>query len=60
MSRMNLRGTDRESKKKILKKTKKKPSPVTSLRRLAGGWSQKEAHEFFESLKPFDEISKVM
>lgn len=60
MSRMKLRGADQETKKKILKKSKRKPSRATSLRKLAGGWSQKEADEFFESLEPFDEISKVM
>lgn len=58
MSRIKLRGTDQETKKKILKKTKKKPPPATSLRKLAGGWSRKEADEFFESLEPFDQISK--
>jgi len=55
---MKMRGMDQETKKKIPNKTKKKPPPATSLRKLAGGWSRKEADEFFETLEPFDQISK--
>jgi len=47
------------STKKIQKKSKKKSSPASSLRKLAGGWTKKEADEFLMSLEPFDHISKV-
>jgi hypothetical protein len=59
MSQMKLRGIDKEPKKKIRRKSKKKVSPGNSLRKLAGGWSRKEADEFLESLEPFDQVSKT-
>ena len=58
MSRMTLRGIDQEARDKILKKPKKKALPSNSLKTLAGGWSRKEADEFFESLEPFNSNSK--
>jgi len=59
MPQMKLRGIDKEPKKKIRRKSKKKVSPGNSLRKLAGGWSRKEADEFLESLEPFDQVSKT-
>jgi hypothetical protein len=39
----------------------KKQSPETnSLRRLAGGWSEKDASEFFETIKSCEQIDEEM
>ena len=40
-------------------KKEKEELPANSLRKLAGGWSRKEADEFFASLEPFDSNSKT-
>lgn len=41
--------------------TKKEKRPLgDSLRNLAGGWSEKEALEFFESIKPCEQIDEEM
>jgi Holliday junction resolvasome RuvABC DNA-binding subunit len=38
----------------------KKELPANSLRKLAGGWSQKEADEFLESIKSCEQIDEAM
>ena len=52
-------GVYKESENKIRKESRRKVSPANSLKTLAGGWSRKEADEFFESLEPFDSNSKT-
>ena len=43
-------------------KSKKSPqaSPSESLKKLAGGWSEKEASDFMEIIKPFEQIDEDM
>jgi hypothetical protein len=38
----------------------KKELPANSLRKLAGGWSQKEADKFLESIKSCEQIDEAM
>jgi predicted transcriptional regulator len=38
---------------------KKKP-PAASLKELAGGWSDKDAAEFFDAIKPCEQIDEEM
>lgn len=38
----------------------KKSSPADSLRNLAGGWSEKDASEFLESIKSSEQIDEEM
>jgi hypothetical protein len=38
----------------------KKEYPANSLRKLAGGWSQKEADKFLESIKSCEQIDEAM
>lgn len=42
-----------------LNKKNKKP-PADSLRKLAGGWSEKEASEFLKSIKSCEQIDEEM
>ncbi len=42
-----------------LNKKNKKP-PADSLRKLAGGWSEKDASEFLESIKSCEQIDEEM
>lgn len=42
-----------------LKRRAKKP-PADSLRKLAGGWSEKDASAFLESIKPCEQIDEEM
>jgi len=58
MTELFQRGVYKESENKIRKGSRKKVSPANSLKTLAGGWSRKEADEFFESLEPFNSNSK--
>ena len=37
-----------------------KTRPADSLRKLAGGWSQKEASEFFEAIKACEQVDEEM
>ena len=37
-----------------------KELPANSLRKLAGGWSQKEADKFLESIKSCEQIDEAM
>jgi len=60
VTRKALRNTGQLTKKKIRKKPRKKAPPASSLRKLAGGWTPKEADEFLMSLEPFDHLSKVV
>jgi hypothetical protein len=39
---------------------KDKRPPAESLRKLAGGWSEKDAGEFLESIKSCEQIDKEM
>ena len=39
---------------------KKEELPAHSLRKLAGGWSQKEADKFLESIKSCEQIDEAM
>ena len=39
---------------------KAKKTPAESLRKLAGGWSEKEASEFLESIKSCEQIDEEM
>lgn len=39
---------------------KDKRPPTESLRKLAGGWSEKDAGEFLESIKSCEQIDKEM
>ena len=39
---------------------KGKRQPADSLRKLAGGWSEKDAREFKESIKLWDQIDEEM
>ena len=41
-------------------KNKKKDLPANSLRKLAGGWSQKEADKLLESIKSCEQIDETM
>jgi hypothetical protein len=41
-------------------KKKGDESPANSLRKLAGGWNQKEADEFLESIKLCEQIDEDM
>ena len=41
-------------------KKKQKLFPAASLRSLAGGWSEKEAFDFFESIKSCEQIDEEM
>jgi len=41
-------------------KKEKEELPANSLRRLAGGWSRKEADKFLESIKSCEQIDEVM
>ncbi len=41
-------------------KREDKKSPADSLRKLAGGWNQKEASEFIESIKCFEQIDEEL
>jgi hypothetical protein len=41
------------------KKSQKRP-PADSLRKLAGGWSRKDAAEFLESIKSCEQIDEEM
>jgi hypothetical protein len=41
-------------------KKKKEVLPANSLRKLAGGWSRKEADKFLESIKSCEQIDEVM
>jgi hypothetical protein len=38
----------------------KKELPANSLRKLAGGWTQKEADKFLESIKSCEQIDEAM
>ena len=38
----------------------KKNPPAASLRELAGGWSDEDVAEFFDSIKPFDKINGLV
>jgi hypothetical protein len=60
MSQMTLRGIDQETQKKIRKKSKKKASAASFLRKLAGGWSRKEAERFMESIESCGDIDETM
>jgi phosphopantetheinyl transferase (holo-ACP synthase) len=40
-------------------KGKKEPQ-ANSLKKLAGGWSRKEAHNFFESIKSCEQIDEAL
>ena len=60
MTRKALRSTGQLTKKRVRKKTEKEAPPASSLRKLAGGWTRKEANEVLISLEPFDQISKVV
>ena len=60
MPQMTMRGIDQETKKKIRKKSKKKTSPANSLRKLAGGWTRKEAKNFMEAIRSFEHLNKTM
>ena len=46
-----LRGASKKGKKEL---------PANSLRKLAGGWSQKEADKFLESIKSCEQIDEAM
>jgi predicted DNA-binding protein len=39
---------------------KPKRSPAESLRRLAGGWSEKEAADFLETIKSCEQVDEEM
>jgi len=41
-------------------KKAKEELPANSLRKLAGGWSRKEADKFLESIKSCEQIDEVM
>ena len=41
-------------------KKEREELPANSLRRLAGGWSRKEADKFLESIKSCEQIDEVM
>ena len=41
-------------------KKEKEELPANSLRRLAGGWSRKEADKFLESIKSCEQIDEAM
>jgi hypothetical protein len=41
-------------------KKEKEELPANSLRKLAGGWSRKEAAKFLESIKSCEQIDEVM
>jgi hypothetical protein len=41
-------------------KRKDKTPPAASLRKLAGGWSAKDAAEFLESIKSCEQIDEEM
>ena len=41
-------------------KKEKEELPANSLRKLAGGWSRKEADKFLESIKSCEQIDEVM
>lgn len=41
-------------------KNEKKDLPANSLRKLAGGWSQKEADKLLESIKSCEQIDETM
>jgi hypothetical protein len=59
MADISERGIYKKPEKKIRMNSKKQAPPSSSLRRLAGGWTKKEADEFLESFEPFDLISKT-
>jgi hypothetical protein len=59
MSQITLSGMDKKTKRKIRTRSEKKLSPANSLRKLAGGWTKKEADEFLKSLELFDQVSKT-
>ncbi len=40
--------------------SKRGVAPADSLRKLAGGWSQKEASDFFEAIQPCEQIDEEM
>jgi hypothetical protein len=42
------------------RKKEKEELPANSLRKLAGGWSQKEADKFLESIKSCEQIDETM
>jgi len=52
MANLNYEGTG-------LKQRDKKPA-ASSLKKLAGGWSEREAAEFLESIKPCEVIDHEM
>jgi hypothetical protein len=41
-------------------KKEKKELPANSLRKLAGGWTQKEADKFLDSIKSCEQIDEAM
>ena len=41
-------------------RNKEKKSPADSLRNLAGGWNEKDASEFLESIKSCEQIDEKM
>lgn len=41
-------------------KKRAEKSPAESLRKLAGGWSERDAHEFMESIKSCEQIDEEM
>jgi len=41
-------------------RNKEKKSPADSLKNLAGGWSEKDASEFLESIKSCEQIDEEM
>jgi len=60
MEEISRRGIYKNPEKKTRKKSKKKELSANSLRKLAGGWSRKEADELLESLGLFDQLGKIM
>jgi hypothetical protein len=57
MSQITLRGMDDEVEKGIRRLARQKGE---SLRKLAGGWSKKQAAEFLESIKSCEQIDEAM
>ena len=60
MSQRTLRGIEKETENKIRRRPKKKVSPANSLRKLAGGWTRKEAKNFMEAIRSPEQLDKTM
>jgi len=60
MAQRTLRGIEKETQNQIQRKPKKKVSPANFLRKLAGGWTRKEAKNFMEAIRSFEHLNKTM